>query len=84
MVYVIEGELQFFEEGKIAKKGEMIFFDQDKYIRFQLDEMSQNMYNVMKTDQFFSKQNFFVFIFAMKVFNFLIHHSKNPLGKREA
>ncbi len=28
MVYVIEGKLKFFEEKKIAKKGQMIFFDQ--------------------------------------------------------
>ena len=28
MVYVIDGELQFDEENKIATKGQMIYFDQ--------------------------------------------------------
>ena len=28
MVYIIEGELQFSEENKIASKGQMVYFDQ--------------------------------------------------------
>ena len=40
MIYIIDGQLQFNEQDKIANKGDMIYFDQSSY-EIQLTSISE-------------------------------------------